>query len=164
MATFRWHGGCQSTFAPVNPEVFSHLSIEEMTSQLSFKAQQNVRSKFLIVVPGITNSYAFDPTDIPDAGVQTFSNLAAISSFFSGVTNVDLSGGDLYRDLGKAVYIKLKDGSNVAILRLVQKVSGAVSGGVPYTFGNSTAYVLTWISDPTIDTTNIGVVSVARTG
>lgn len=133
-----------------------------MTSTLSVKAELNARSKFFLAIPGVLNVYAFDPTDIPDQGVQTFASTAAISSFFSGVTRESLTSGDLYRDLGRAVYIKLADGSNVAILRLVQQVKGDISSGVPASM--SAGYILTWIADPALDTVNIGTVGVARTG
>lgn len=163
MATFRCHGDRQSTFAPVTTEVFSNPSVETMSSVLAFKAEQNPRSKFLLVASGNPAVlYTAGEGGITEPLIKSLASVSAVNDLLTSAdSGVVANSLELYRDLGKTVYLKLTGGYNVAVLRLVQRVNGVMTNGVPVDpIEQKPYYVLTWVSAPDVG----DGVKVKRTG
>jgi len=121
--------------------------------------------KFFICVSNVSN-IGFTVSDLESKILEQASfvewlgsvvNATGISasSFVSSISpSIDISGGELLRDMGKTLYIQ-DNATNYSIYKLVQQVDGAESEGVP---NNSTFNVPNW------NASGSNIANLARTG
>lgn len=122
-----------------------------MTSLLTSYSQIPGRIRFLVAL-STTTHYVPDDT--------AFGSIMTVNAFTSSVSTTSGAAYTLYRDLGKQVMLVDTSGRHQQLMRLVQRVSGNDTEGVPDNYeGADRFYVRVWADDP------VGrPVTVSRTG
>lgn len=144
-----------------------------MSSVLRAPSQIPVRAKYLIVdlslniagtTPSTGEAFVIDANKALPADSRTVID-AAVLDVASGAakiaTRVNLTQGDLYRDLGRQVVVVNAMGDHLAHFRAAQLVSGPATEGVPAVssvgFPGFELYICVWSA-------TAGQVAVSRTG
>jgi hypothetical protein len=123
-----------------------------MTSLLTSYSQIPGRIRFLVALYQ-TAQY------VPSADV-TFGSIMTESAFNAAVTTTSGAAYTMYRDLGKQVMLVDSSGRHQQLMRLVQRIQGNDTEGVPADYeGADRFYIRVWADDPGAHS-----VTVSRTG
>ncbi len=124
-----------------------------MSSLLTSYSQIPGRIRFLVAL-GTTSHY------VPSNDDTAFGSIMATAAFTAAVSTTSGATYTLYRDLGKQVMLVDTSGRHQQLMRLVQRVSGNDTEGVPDNYeGADRFYVRVWADDAVGNP-----VTVSRTG
>lgn len=122
-----------------------------MTSLLTSYSQIPGRIRFLVALYET-------PQYVPDD--SSFTSIMTVTAFNAAVSTTSGAAYTLYRDLGKQVMLVDSSGHHQQLMRLVQRVQGNDTEGVPADYeGADRFYIRVWADDP-----GAHPVTVSRTG
>lgn len=123
-----------------------------MTSLLTSYSQIPGRIRFLVALTG-TSQY------VPAEG-SSLNSIVTETAFNAAVSTTSGAAYTLYRDLGKQVMLVDSSGRHQQLMRLVQRVQGNDTEGVPADYeGADRFYIRVWADNP-----GVNPVTVSRTG
>jgi hypothetical protein len=123
-----------------------------MSSLLTSYSQIPGRIRFLVAL-GTTAHYVPNTSD-------SFNSIMNATAFTAAVSTTSGAVYTLYRDLGKQVMLVDTSGRHQQLMRLVQRVRGNDTEGVPDDYeGADRFYIRVWADDPAANP-----VTVSRTG